>query len=91
MSERIFDPFEPEETVGKIWHAYASRLDARAEHDDNAVALEDISGRLRRFLPRARWLACSRDQTGDAASLKPPAFLAPRLGHMARTRSAAQF
>ncbi|WP_432448452.1 nitric oxide reductase activation protein NorD [Aliiroseovarius marinus] len=46
MSERIFDPFEPEETVGKIWHKYASALDARDDHDDTAVSLDEISGRL---------------------------------------------
>ena len=23
-----FEPWEPEETVGKLWHAFASRLDA---------------------------------------------------------------
>lgn len=46
MSERVFDLFEPEETVGKIWHAYASRLDSRATHDDTAVQLDEISGRL---------------------------------------------
>lgn len=46
MSERIFDPFEPEETVGKIWHKYASGLDVRNAHDDTAVALDEISGRL---------------------------------------------
>ncbi len=46
MSDHDFDIFEPEETVGKLWHSYASRLDARATHEDAAVALEDVSGRL---------------------------------------------
>lgn len=46
MSERVFDPFEPEETVGKIWHKYASGLDARDTHDETAVTLDEISGRL---------------------------------------------
>ncbi len=46
MSDHDFDIFEPEETVGKLWHSYASRLDARDTHEDAAVALEDVSGRL---------------------------------------------
>ena len=46
MSERIFDPFEPEETVGKIWHKYASVLDAPGIDDENAVNLTDVEGRL---------------------------------------------
>lgn len=46
MSERAFDPFEPEETIGKIWHAYASRLDAPESHDAHAVHLSEVEGRL---------------------------------------------
>ncbi|MCP5036817.1 MAG: VWA domain-containing protein, partial [Rhodobacteraceae bacterium] len=46
MSERVFDPFEPEETIGKIWHAYASRLDAPDAHEDAAVHLSEVEGRL---------------------------------------------
>ena len=38
--------WEPEESVGKIWHAFASRLDAPASHASSAVALEDVRGRL---------------------------------------------
>ena len=47
MSERDFDIFEPEETIGKIWHAYASRLDApAATHADAVVTLPEVEGRL---------------------------------------------
>ncbi|MCP3969151.1 MAG: VWA domain-containing protein [Rhodobacteraceae bacterium] len=46
MSERVFDPFEPEETVGKLWHAYASRLDAPEAHEAAGVRLDEIEGRL---------------------------------------------
>ncbi|MCP4821244.1 MAG: hypothetical protein GY883_18830, partial [Shimia sp.] len=46
MSEHEFDIFEPEETVGKLWHSYARRLDARDAHEVAAVALDDVSGRL---------------------------------------------
>lgn len=47
MSEREFDIFEPEETVGKIWHAYASRLDAPdAAHEEAGVDLAEVQGRL---------------------------------------------
>ncbi len=40
------DIFEPEETVGKIWHTYASRLDAPDAHDSAAVHLHEVEGRL---------------------------------------------
>lgn len=46
MSEREFDIFEPEETIGKIWHAYASRLDAPDDHEQAGVDLSDVQGRL---------------------------------------------
>ncbi|HGG05330.1 MAG TPA: nitric oxide reductase D protein, partial [Aliiroseovarius sp.] len=40
------DIFEPEETIGKIWHAYASRLDAPDSHEGAAVHLSEVEGRL---------------------------------------------
>ena len=40
------EPWEPEESVGKIWHALASRLDAPREHAGAEVHLSEISGRL---------------------------------------------
>lgn len=39
-------PFEPEETVGRVWHAFASRLDPAPEHAAAAVALEGLAARL---------------------------------------------
>lgn len=44
-----FAPWEPEETVGKLWHALASRLDAAQAHDGAAVALPEVAGRLAVF------------------------------------------
>ncbi|MCP5075873.1 MAG: nitric oxide reductase D protein [Rhodobacteraceae bacterium] len=46
MSERAFDPFEPEETIGKLWHAYASRLDEPEAHEAASVRLDEVEGRL---------------------------------------------
>ncbi len=40
------EPWEPEETVGKLWHAFATRLSAPTEHDEAAVELDEMSGRL---------------------------------------------
>ena len=40
------EPWEPEETVGKLWHAYASRLDAPRLHPEAQVDLAEIGGRL---------------------------------------------
>lgn len=46
MSQIEFEPWEPEESVGKLWHAFASRLDAPAAHEEAAVTLSQIGGRL---------------------------------------------
>ncbi|MFK7837324.1 MAG: nitric oxide reductase activation protein NorD [Sulfitobacter sp.] len=46
MSEAI-EPWEPEETIGKIWHRWASHFDAPDAHfPDAAVHLEDEVARL---------------------------------------------
>ncbi|WP_170789299.1 nitric oxide reductase activation protein NorD [Ruegeria lacuscaerulensis] len=41
-----FEPWEPEETIGKLWHTLASRLDAPKVHDGAAVDLSEVAGRL---------------------------------------------
>ena len=40
------EPWEPEESVGLIWHKWASGFDAPADFQDQAVALSEIAGRL---------------------------------------------
>ena len=46
MSRIEFEPWEPEESVGKLWHALVNRLDAPSEFPDAAATLEDMRGRL---------------------------------------------
>ncbi|MFO1171865.1 MAG: nitric oxide reductase D protein [Hyphomicrobiaceae bacterium] len=46
MSGIDIAPWEPEETVGKLWHALASRLDAERIHDGARADLSEIGGRL---------------------------------------------
>jgi len=46
MSRIEFEPWEPEETVGKLWHAFASRLDADPVHDGARVPLSQVGRRL---------------------------------------------
>ncbi|HMT14016.1 MAG TPA: nitric oxide reductase D protein, partial [Aestuariivirga sp.] len=46
MSGLDFEPWEPEETIGKLWHALASRLDRPAAHEAARVHLRDMAGRL---------------------------------------------
>ena len=46
MSSLDIEPWEPEESVGKIWHALASRLDAPRDHEGARVALSHVGGRL---------------------------------------------
>ena len=36
------EPWEPEETVGKLWHVWASGFDAPEDFTDQAVALTEI-------------------------------------------------
>ena len=43
---REIEPWEPEESVGKLWHAYASRLDVAPEYPEARVALKDVAGRI---------------------------------------------
>ena len=40
------DIFEPEEVVGKAWHKWVTTIGAPEAHDDHAVALDEVSGRL---------------------------------------------
>ncbi|WP_421848940.1 nitric oxide reductase activation protein NorD [Oricola sp.] len=49
MSKIEIEPWEPEETVGKLWHALASRLDAPEVFLGAAVRLTEVSGRLAVF------------------------------------------
>lgn len=46
MSRIEFEPWEPEESVGKLWHAFVNKLDAPQEFPDQAVSLDDMRGRL---------------------------------------------
>ncbi|MDO5705347.1 MAG: nitric oxide reductase D protein [Paracoccus sp. (in: a-proteobacteria)] len=41
-----FEPWEPEETIGKLWHSTASQWDAPPQFPDAAIALPQVSGRL---------------------------------------------
>ena len=46
MTEIDIEPWEPEETVGKLWHRWASRLDAPPAHEGARVDLAQVGGRL---------------------------------------------
>ncbi len=46
MGHIAFEPWEPEESVGKIWHAFVNKLDAAQEFGAAAVSLDDMRGRL---------------------------------------------
>ncbi|RCW80458.1 nitric oxide reductase activation protein NorD [Paracoccus lutimaris] len=40
------EPWEPEETVGKLWHAWASGFDAPQDFAEQSVALPEVAGRI---------------------------------------------
>ncbi|HMN37667.1 MAG TPA: VWA domain-containing protein [Hyphomicrobium sp.] len=46
MSRIEFEPWEPEESVGKLWHAFVNKLDAPQEFLAQGVSLDDMRGRL---------------------------------------------
>ena len=46
MTRIEFEPWEPEESVGKLWHVLASRLDAPEAYDGARVDLSEVGGRL---------------------------------------------
>ena len=46
MTKIDFEPWEPEESVGKLWHELASRLDAPEAYDGACVGLSEVGGRL---------------------------------------------
>jgi nitric oxide reductase NorD protein len=46
MATLDIEPWEPEESIGKIWHVLASRLDAPRDHEDGRVRLSEVGGRL---------------------------------------------
>ena len=39
-------PWEPEETVGKLWHLIASRMDPPQRYPEAAVRFDDMRGRI---------------------------------------------
>lgn len=49
MSNLNFEPWEPEETIGKLWHSLATRFDAPPTYEDAAVDLSEVVGRLATF------------------------------------------
>ena len=47
VAEKLdIEPWEPEETVGKLWHRFASRLELPQVHDEARVGLVEVGGRL---------------------------------------------
>ena len=91
MSRIEFEPWEPEESVGKLWHAFASRLDGDPIHEGARVSLSEVAGRL---------AVLFRGLGGDpAVEIKPVAAetshhrlsLLRRLGTWAETAPRASF
>ena len=46
MAHLDIAPWEPEESVGKLWHILASRMDAPQRFPDAAVRFDDMRGRI---------------------------------------------
>jgi nitric oxide reductase NorD protein len=46
MERLEFEPWEPEESIGKLWHSFASRLDAPEHFEDAAVSLDEARTRI---------------------------------------------
>lgn len=46
MAPIEFEPWEPEESIGKLWHSYVTALDAPPVFEEAAVTLDEVRGRL---------------------------------------------
>jgi nitric oxide reductase NorD protein len=46
MAAVEFEPWEPEESVGKLWHSLVNELDAPGVFEDAAATLDETRGRL---------------------------------------------
>ena len=46
MNRIFIEPWEPEETVGKLWHRWASGFEAPQEYNEARISLAEIGGRL---------------------------------------------
>ena len=49
MADLKLHPWEPEETVGTLWHRFVTRDPAEAFHAEAAVSLESMAGRIGLF------------------------------------------
>ncbi|SPH23837.1 hypothetical protein DEA8626_02909 [Defluviimonas aquaemixtae] len=88
MAQIDIEPWEPEETIGKLWHAYASRLDAPSVHEGARVGLSEVGGRLAVLFrglggnPAVELRAVAEEQSTHRLSLSrrlgTPAERAPR-------------
>ena len=91
MSELAIEPWEPEETIGKLWHGLATSLASDGTFDEEAVELTEVAGRLAVFF---RGLG-----GGSAVAIRPVALeraqhrlaLKQRLGHEAIAVPRASF
>ncbi len=91
MTKIDFEPWEPEESVGKLWHALASRLDAPAAYDGARVDLSEVGGRLA-VLFRALGGAASVEIRPVAEEVSRHRLgLLRRLGHEAERAPRASF
>ncbi|MBK9080431.1 MAG: VWA domain-containing protein [Hyphomicrobium sp.] len=65
MNVLEFEPWEPEESVGKLWHSFVSKLESPGHFGDVAATLEETRGRLGILF---RGLGGARDVELKAAS-----------------------
>ncbi|MFV0386035.1 nitric oxide reductase activation protein NorD [Paracoccus sp. (in: a-proteobacteria)] len=85
------EPWEPEESVGRIWHRWASGFDAPESFADQAVTLDQIRGRLAVLFrglggaPSVEIRAAEQQVSGHRISWRR------RLGTMAETVPHASF
>lgn len=91
MTRIDFEPWEPEESVGKLWHALASRLDAPEAYDGARVDLAEVGGRLAVFFRAlGGGASCEIRPVSEEVSRHRLSFLR-RLGTEAETIPRASF
>ncbi len=91
MGRLELDIWEPEESVGKVWHVLVERLDAPAAHAAAAVPLEAMSQRLAVLFRGMGGIGSVEIRPAVAEASGHRLSLRRRLGHVAEHVATASF
>ena len=88
MTSLGIEPWEPEESVGKIWHVFASKLAPSQEHDGARVDLAEMRGRISVLFRGQSSRGLEADRTGN---IRTSPWLSPASQLARGAKPARQF